>query len=125
MSAIPTTIALAKGSAIDTIRHIKYDASTKQLEAICFVNNDDARARFVTGNGRTSAAFLRIEPSDLESFLAAVFAAFPPGSFERLENNSIVSYRRAIPADKTVAPHKKPRRSKKGFGPRYRYPHDP
>jgi len=125
MSQTPVKVTLAKGSAINTIRHIKYDTAAKQLEAICFVNSDDARARFVTGNGRTSAAFLKLEPNDLEPFLAEVFAAFPPDSFERLENDPIVSYRRAIPADKTVAPHKKPQHSKKGFGPRHRYPYGP
>jgi hypothetical protein len=125
MPETPKKVMLAKGYEIATIRHVKYNSSTKQLEVICFVRNDDVRARFVTGNGRTSAAYLKVEPSEFEQFLAEVFAAFPADLFEPSETGTIKNYRRPIPSAETAYQSGKPRRSKKGFGLRYRFPNDP
>jgi len=115
-------IVLAKGYAISTIRHLQYDPATQLLEATCFVDGNDRRARFMTRSGRTTAAYLRIAPGDLDPFIAEVFAAFPAGTFERLELGGIVSYRRKITHDETVTASGKPHRNRSGFDPRHRHP---
>jgi len=126
MSELLANILLAKGYEISTIRHIKYNAATYRLEVVCSVRGVDVRARFVKHGGLTSSAYIRVGLGALAPFLAAVFAAFPPGAFERLELDPLISYRRrTTPAVETAGAPKNPPQNKKGFGARRYCPYHP